>query len=239
MPDDAYVRTLFLARLAHELRGPTGVIHGALRELESELGPDAERFRSLLSMADRGVRQVLRTAMLLEETAQFEQGKVEFTRLPCDVIGVVRQAALEAEAPRMIAVEIEVPSAPCLVSIDARWLAVALDEIFSNALRHASTRVIVRVAVSDLVVRIECTDDNRSPRAFAPVRFREPSERRGHGLGLAIARDVITAHQGTLEITMGDCEAIVAVQLPRQVATRQDLGDTGVVDATRRITSRK
>ncbi len=219
-PDDTYVRTHFLARIAHELRGPAGVIHGALHELEIALGSDSEKFRSLLSMADRGVKRLLRTAMLLEETSQFEQGKVEFTRVRCNVIDIVQHAALDAEAldsRRMIAVKVDAPSTPCFGNVDARWIAMALGEIFSNAIRHASAHVLVRVVCDSGMIRINCTDDNRSPRAFAPIRFREPNERRGHGLALAIARDVVAAHEGTIEIAMGDFGCSVTVQLPCQV----------------------
>ena len=54
---DLYLRTEFLERVAHELRGPSGVTLGAIDEMELLLGEDSEKVKPLLSMARRGIRR--------------------------------------------------------------------------------------------------------------------------------------------------------------------------------------
>src|ERR1700761_2779910 len=68
-----FLRTEFLQRLAHDLRGHAGVIHGALQELEASLGEQVASGELFLGMAKRGVKRILRTADKLQQTGQIER----------------------------------------------------------------------------------------------------------------------------------------------------------------------
>lgn len=54
----AYLRTTFLERIAHELRGPAGVAAGALDEIERVMGAQGDEVRPFFSMARRGLRRI-------------------------------------------------------------------------------------------------------------------------------------------------------------------------------------
>ena len=201
-----YLRTAFLERLAHELRGPAGVIQGALQELELALGPDAEEHRQLFAMARRGVRRIVRSADRLQETGVWERGAVSVQRASCDLGGLLRKAVAEAEtleARKKIAVELEVPSEAVPCRVDAHWMAIALYEVASNAIRHARQRVRVGLVHDGDMLQVIFRDDNSASAPFAPMRFTPSAEVRGLGLALAIVRDVIEAHGGHLEIDAG------------------------------------
>ena len=88
--DDAYLRTLFLERVTHELRSPLGVIDGALQELECALGEDAANHRGLLDMARRGIRRLARTADRLQQTAMCERARLDLEWQRCDLASLVR-----------------------------------------------------------------------------------------------------------------------------------------------------
>lgn len=224
--EDTYLRSAFLARIAHELRGPTTVIQGSIQELEQALGDDVERHKVLIAMARRGITRILRAASRLEQTAQFEDRTAHFNREPSDLGALVRFAVASAEAlesRRKISVAVEVPEAPVLWNLDARWMGVALSELVSNGIRHARQYVVVRVVVSEHAISVIIEDDNDATEPFEPIRFSPPRERRGLGLGLAITRDVIVAHRGRLDIEIGNAEdprdgARVTVTLPREPA---------------------
>lgn len=201
--EERYLRTAFLERIAHELRGPTGVVQGSIDELEHALGADAEKYRTLLAVARRGLARVLRTASRLDQTAQLDGGTARFEPGPADAGEVARKAVAEAEgleARRKIRVEVRAPDDPLPCRLDARWMGVALRELASNAIRHATQNVFVEITADADAVRVEITDDNPAPHEFAPVRFRPTREGRGLGLGLAIASDVVVAHDGELAI---------------------------------------
>lgn len=201
--ENAYLRTSFLDRVAHELRGPAGVIDGAVQELEAALGPKAQEHRVLLDMMRRGVRRIVRTADRLQQTGQCERDVLELSKQRCNLTELVRRAVAEAaatEGRKKIHVDVEAAPVHTYIDVDERWMGVVVYEIASNSIRHAREAVRVSIEQSSDKVSITFTDDNRNTDGFEPIRFKQPREARGLGLALAIVRDVVQAHDGQLTI---------------------------------------
>lgn len=223
---DEYMRTEFLQRLAHDLRGHAGVIHGALQELEMTLGEHAGQASPFFGMAKRGVRRILRMAERLQQTGQLARGVPALTSSDTDLRALVRQAAEDADAiegRKKIRVELDMPGAQVVSVADAHWLSSAFCELASNSIRHAQQKVKIVVTSEDPQwVTISFADDGRACGEFGPTRFRAPKDRRGLGLGLAIVHDVVAAHGGKIELAYGNNDgsegfgAKVTVTLPRR-----------------------
>ena len=200
-----FLRTEFLHRLAHDLRGHAGVIHGALQELEAGSGEQGNN-ATFFGMAKRGVKRILRTADRLQQTGQLERGGVVLTRSECDVRALVQQAAEEAhgvEGRKKISVELDMPGVIVPANADTHWLMSAFFELASNAIRHAQSRVRISVSALGDDVCVEFCDDGKPTGSFGPTRFRAPRDRRGLGLGLSLVHDVAAAHGGSLLIAYG------------------------------------
>ena len=221
---NVFLRTEFLQRLAHDLRGHAGVIHGALQELEASLGEKAASGELFLGMAKRGVKRILRTADRLQQTGQIERGTLGLSKAECDVRALIKEAAEEAhgiEGRKKINVELDMPGNILSCLADAHWLSAAFFELLANAIRHAQARVRVTVTAQGEHIAVEVMDDGKPVGAFGPSRFQAPKDRRGLGLGLAIVHDVVAAHGGNLNIAYGASDsqrpfgAKVTLQLPR------------------------
>lgn len=224
--DDAnvFLRTEFLQRLAHDLRGHAGVIHGALQELEASFGEQAATGALFFAMAKRGVKRILRTADRLQQTGQIERGTLSLSKADTDVRALVQEAAEEAhgvEGRKKINVELDMPGNVVSCPADSHWLSAAFFELASNAIRHAQARVRITVLAKPETVCVEFADDGKPNGPFGPSRFRVPSDRRGLGLGLSIVHDVAAAHGGSLSIAYSQAEphgpfgARVTLELPR------------------------
>ena len=199
---DLYLRTTFLERIAHELRGPAGVASGALDEIESALGTRATEVSGFLAMARRGVQRILRVARRLHRTAQLESGGVEWVFGPTDLRVIVEQGAREAErleARRGIRVQLATPSDLCWADVDAAWLAEAVSELVANAIRFARTEVMVEVQAEPEEIRVVIGDDGPGVRTLPSSRFGPSDARRGLGLSVPMVLDVLRAHGGRLE----------------------------------------
>jgi len=205
---ERFLRTEFLHRLAHDLRGHAGVIHGALQELEATFAqPQAESSSTFFAMAKRGVKRILRTAERLQQTGQLERNEPMLSLAECDVRALVQQAAEEAhgvEGRKKISIELDMPGAIVAARADSHWLTSAFFELTSNAIRHAQSRVRVTLSTRDDQISIEVADDGRGAGGpFGPTRFVPPRDRRGLGLGLSIVHDVALAHNGSMHIRSG------------------------------------
>jgi signal transduction histidine kinase len=199
----AFAQGEFLQRVAHELRGPVGVVVGALDEIEFELGPESDKIRTYLLMARRGAQRVLRTAERLQRASQLERGGVEWLMTPLDLCALVRTVAQECEAVearRGIQLEVVPGDVECKIAADADWLRAAVVEILSNALRFATAKVSVRVSVDEDRVQLSVSDDG--PGFDEPLgrRFEIATDARGVGLSFPLVRDVLAAHDGHLDI---------------------------------------
>ncbi len=151
---NASLEPAFLLRMAHDLRGPAGIILGSLTELEVALGADAEQYQKHFAMARRGLAKVTRTAALLEQTGRLagggsggaEPGRDDPDR--ADVLAAVRPR--NAEGTRILVVEDDDDSAALLVCLFERegwWV----DTVSSLAeARRAFARADYAILVTDL-----------------------------------------------------------------------------------------
>jgi len=202
-PDDShtYLRTEFLERIAHELRGPAGVTRGALDEIERALGPQAADVKPFFAMARRGINRILRSADRLQRTAHFELHRDGAPRVPTDLRRITAEAAREAEeieSRRNIRVDVALGDVPCLAAVDPAWLSVALGEIVGNAIRFARASVAVRTTIADSEAHVTVLDDGPGFGGPPPTRFQAPYPRRGLGLSLPLVTDIVEAHSGKL-----------------------------------------
>lgn len=96
----------------------------------------------------------------------------------------------------------------------------AIDNVLTNAFRHASTEVAIELTQSTSEARLQISDDGPGfPEpilANATERFtRDPANLEGTGLGLAISSAIVEAHGGRLECAnRADGGATVALHLP-------------------------
>jgi K+-sensing histidine kinase KdpD len=197
-----FLRTEFLERIAHELRGPAGVTLGALDELEHALGAEVvAQNRTLFAMARRGARRVLRTADRLTRTAQLEGGTAHVTRLPADLRTLVRQAVQDAElieGRSSVKVTLRLPDEPCASELDGAWLGIALMELVAQAIRCARRDVEVSVQVKGSQLRLVVSDDRVAVMDMPAARFVTLQDRRDSALNWPLVNDVARAHNAAL-----------------------------------------
>lgn len=199
----SYLRTEFLERVAHELRGPVGVTSGALDEIELALGPEAGALEVYFVMARRGMRRVLRMADRLQRTALLEGGAIEWKKVPSDLRSLADEAVREAElleTRKRVRVEVSRCDEPCAVVIDPEWTRAAVAEVVGNAMRYATSNVRVQTSQSPTEAVITITDDGHGFTAPLRARFVPSTEKRGVGLSLPLVCDVLASQGGRIEI---------------------------------------
>ena len=221
-------RELFLRHASHELKTPlTAVREGAELLADHTLGT--------LSPAQQEVADIIRSRsrhlqVLIERLLEYQrarQGLAELASVPLQLRLVVERVVADqqlAAAARNIRVECALY--PAMVMGDAEKLRVVVDNLLSNALKYSPVggTVALRLAPAGDQVQLEVRDHGPGipPSERDDVFdwfFRGSGHHGGRvpgtGIGLAIAREIVVAHRGIIELA-GDVQpgACFRITLP-------------------------
>lgn len=211
---------VFLDDASHELRTPIAIARGELELARMQATDGTETARSL----DSALEEVDRLEHLASSLLVLARSRAAAP--PPDRIVAVRDLALRAAQDALVVRpdERDVVRVDVLGEVATRGDAEALERVVrnlvENALRHARSRVEVRLATDGDAAVIEVSDDG--PGFAAEVlahgfhRFTpgdSPEAHGGAGLGLAIAEAIVEAHGGSLVLGNRD-GALVEVRLP-------------------------
>lgn len=207
------MRRNMIADIAHELRNPLGILQGQLEAmLDGVLALTSE---SIASLYDE-VLLLTRLVNDLRDLALADAGQLRLTRQPTDVRDVIEKtlSAFTWHArENNLTLEMSCPTDLPRVNVDAQRIEQVLRNLVSNALRHtpAGGRIRIQCLTHAPPARIEVrvSDTGQGiPREDLPHVFErfwrgDKSRARasgGVGLGLAIAKQLILAHGGTIGV---------------------------------------
>jgi signal transduction histidine kinase/ABC-type multidrug transport system ATPase subunit len=213
----------FLSRLSHELRTPLTAIRGyATSLLQPDVTWDDESQHRFLT---RIAAESTRLGRLVDDLLDFSVIELGILRLQpdwCDIKLVVEAAAacLPPEGAQLV----DIWCAPDLPAVwaDHDRLEQVFVNLLANAVGHNPPGTPVRVRAEPAgtgSVVVTVTDDGIGlPPQVAAAPF-EPRRRgrastAGAGLGLSIARGIVAAHGGLLQVTPAASGASFGVRLP-------------------------
>jgi signal transduction histidine kinase len=207
-------RRELIAWVSHDLRTPLAGIRAMAEALEDEVvSTDEDR-----ALYHRRIRvEVDRLARMVDdlfELSRIHSGALQLSLQHIAVSDVVREAVATAgpvaSAKRITLSAADLDSAGPLVDVDPHALTRVVGNLLGNAIRHtpydgsveiaaAHDDDFVYVSVSDECGGIDAVDlDRVFEVAFRGTPARTPALDGGAGLGLAIARGIVQAHQGRI-----------------------------------------
>jgi signal transduction histidine kinase len=211
--------------ISHDLRTPLAGMRAMTEALEDGVAPDPERYhRQLRTEVDR------LTGMVddLFELSRINAGALRLVREQIsltDVVGDVVAAAAPLAAARGVRLAAEAePGTGDTIDADERELRRAIANLIGNAIRHTPDDGTVHVTASvvDGTATVTVTDacggipDADLARVFEAGyrgdQARTPGEG-GAGLGLAIVRGIVVAHDGEVRVAnvSGGCRFEVLI----------------------------
>ncbi|WP_326550824.1 sensor histidine kinase [Micromonospora sp. NBC_01813] len=213
---DALVRQRrFIADASHELRTPIAQVHTRAQllarrarngTLPTGYAADLDRLVGTTRQLGEVVDDLLLSARLAAAPAD------RVSDAPVDLAAVV-EGAVDAEADRAdeygVVIALTAADGPLPVTGVPSALRRVVSELLTNALRHSRPGgridVDVRRSTAGDTVELTVADTGEGfdpdERIFDRFHRGPGSDRRHTGLGLALLREVVTAHRGTIEAT--------------------------------------
>ncbi|GHC83819.1 sensor histidine kinase [Streptomyces flavofungini] len=220
----------FVADASHELRTPLMSVRGYADLFQyAAANEPAERDKHLARLRAEAARM----GLLLDDLlllARLDAADVETPlRLadtdPAELVNEAADAFRAGRPDHPLSVRVDGDPA-ALLRLDPLRIRQVLDNLLSNAAVHtpAGTQVSLSLSVSadaavvqvaDSGPGIPAADQERVFDRFYRVDKARTRDRGGSGLGLAVARSLIRAHNGTIELTSQAGSTVFTLRIPR------------------------
>jgi len=205
------LRRNMIADAAHELRTPLSNIRGYLEAIRDGVKePDADTIRIL----DEEATLLSRLVNDLQELSLAEAGELKLNCQEEDIIKLVNQTVASVQpqaAARGVSVTNNLPATLPPVSIDYNRISQVLRNLLENAIVHTGDGGNITLSASrqDDWLEVSVTDNGEGipaedlPNIFERFYRVDKSRTRatgGSGLGLTVARRLVEAHGGKIEV---------------------------------------
>jgi signal transduction histidine kinase len=227
----------FVSIATHELKTPVNVMLGYLQLLQENVyGELTDRQREIAATLVSQTQQLSRLIRQLLDVSRFDAGGGKLDTKPVvlaefldDLERAFRVLALQREVNFEVRSDRDIPH-------EVLWDPVRINEVLGNLLSNAfkftnkGGRVSLVVGREGDHVRMEVSDTGAGiPRDQMPHIFEKfyqadtqaPLALRGAGLGLAIAKSIVNAHNGSIEVeSRVGVGTMFTIRLPIRVIRR-------------------
>ena len=199
-----------ISDISHQVKTPVSNLKMAADTLLEKPVSEAERIdfiRGIRSQTDK--LDFLFQALV--KTSRLETGVIQLEKKPGRLFDTVAQAMsgiVYAAEKKKIVVSVDCPE-DLTVSHDSKWTSEALFNLLDNAVKYtpAGGKIAVSVVLWEMYVEIKVTDTGKgiseSNQAAIFRRFyreEEVHEQQGVGIGLYLAREIVTRQGGYIKV---------------------------------------
>ena len=199
-----------ISDISHQLKTPIAALNIYNGILQQETA-DAATVREFTSLSEQELDRIESLVQSLLKMARLDAGAITLEQAPENVFDLLehikRQYSFRAEQEgKEIALEGDEQT---VFSCDRIWLTEAIGNLVKNALDHTAQgdRILVRwqqspcltqITVEDTGSGIHSEDLYHIFKRFYRSRFSKDTQ--GVGLGLPLAKSIVEAHQGSIEV---------------------------------------
>ncbi|MBN1991528.1 MAG: GAF domain-containing protein [Anaerolineae bacterium] len=204
----------FMSTISHELRTPLFSIQGFVQILlENEGDLDATTRQEFLTIIQTQAVQLSEMVNNLLDASKFDEGKLKFDKQPVAVLDLIQQTMLKLRGfahQQKVSVTPKLPATLPVIIGDKERLEQVLTNLIGNAIKFTPEGGQVTVSAAapnnELLVEVKDTGLGILPEAQEHIFSRyyqvedkkSESSKKGSGLGLYIAQQIIKGHGGEI-----------------------------------------
>lgn len=200
----------FISSVSHELRTPLTAIKGWAETLSTDDAVDRELMQKGMHVI---ISESERLSQMVEELLDFsriQSGRFNLVIANIDIIAELSDAVLmytERIKREKMTLYYDEPDYLVMVAGDRNRLRQVFVNIIDNAIKYSdpggTITVVVRLVSGKVVISISDTGCGIKESDLPKVKskfYKANSTRRGSGIGLAVADEIISQHGGSLEL---------------------------------------
>ena len=212
-----------LSSISHDLRTPLAALRAAVEAIRDGVADDPDQYLTGMERQVRALSSLVDDLQLhtrlVSGTFELNRTRLDLTELADEAMETLRPLAENRRVKLLLEADERVT-----VEADGSQLARVIRNLLDNAIRYAPSNSVVLVQVDQLDgdAELRVIDEGDGfpadfrDRAFEPFTRADPARdvRTGTaGLGLSIARGIVTAHHGTVGLGDGP-GGVVVIRLP-------------------------
>ena len=205
----------FFQNASHELKTPLMAIQGYAEGIQAGVMDAGGAAEVILEESDRMTELVEE----LLDISKIDMGRQLLAFSEMDIRELLYDSirAVEPAAAGGIAIVPDFPEEPVMVSCDDTRLRRAVTNILSNGVRYARSelRLTCRADRRQVTIRIQDDGDGIAEEDLPHIFDRFYMGKSGKsGIGLALTKEIVHLHRGTIRAYNGDSGAVFEITLP-------------------------
>ena len=207
------IKSEFVSVVSHELRTPLAILKESISLIiDRTSGKINRRQKRLLDIAERNIERLNGIIEELLDLSRIESGRFKLRYSLVDLNQLLKEQSqffMKQAREKRIKLEYTLPKKHVNIFIDAGRITQVVTNLVSNAIKyteqHGSVRVElkvlenkVRISVIDTGTGISKKDLSRLFNKFVQVARMSGAEKKGVGLGLSIAKELVEKHSGEI-----------------------------------------
>lgn len=199
-----------ISDISHQLKTPLAALDIYNGIIQQEAA-DPETVRQFADLSEQELNRIELLVQNLLKMARLEAGAITLERKPerlAELLAQVRRQYLFRSVQEQKQIEL-LGDGQIMLLCDRIWLAEALGNLVKNAMEHTQPgdKIIIRWQQSPCLTQISVEDNGSGIhpedlyhifKRFYRSRFSQATQ--GIGLGLSLAKSIIEAHQGSIEV---------------------------------------
>ena len=206
----------FFQNASHELKTPLMAIQGYAEGIQAGVMDTGSAAEVILMESDRMTELVDE----LLDISKIDMGRQPLTLSEMDVRELLYdsiRAVEPAAAASGIAIVPDFPEEPIMVKCDDTQMRRAVTNILTNGLRYARSQLCLtcRADKRNVIIRIQDDGDGIAEGDLPHIFDRFYMGKSGKsGIGLALTKEIVHMHKGTIRAYNGDSGAVFEITLP-------------------------
>ena len=206
----------FFQNASHELKTPLMAIQGYAEGIQAGVMDTGSAAEVILEESDRMTELVDE----LLDISKIDMGRQPLTLSETDIRELLYDSIRAVEptaAASGITIAPDFPEEPVMVKCDDTQMRRAVTNILTNGLRYARSKLCLtcRPDKRNVIIRIQDDGDGIAEGDLPHIFDRFYMGKSGKsGIGLALTREIIHLHKGTIRAYNGDTGAVFEITLP-------------------------